>query len=95
MWLAERDLHRRDVQTTLTFKLESLANTNRNHIRSLEQQIKDAVDDNIRRMRQSEMEKVQEKYNQKYAEIKATADSADLYTTLLVNGVITIMKEGS
>lgn len=95
MWLAERDLHRRDVQTTLTFKLESLANTNRNHIRSLEQQIKDAVDDNIRRMRQSEMEKVQEKYNQKYAEIKATADSADLYTTLLVNGVINIMKEGS
>lgn len=95
MWLAERDLHRRDVQTTLTFKLESLANMNRNHIRSLEQQIKDAVDDNIRRMRHSEMENVQEKYNQKVAEIKATADSADLYTTLLVNGVITIMKEGS
>ena len=45
-------------------------------------------------MRQSELETVQENYNQKYAEIKATAERADIYTTLLVNGVITIMKGG-
>jgi ATP-dependent helicase HepA len=92
MWLAESKTHKRDVKTTTTFKLESLANTHRNRIRSLEQQIEDVFDDNIRRMRQSELETVQENYSRKVAEIKETAAQAEIYTTLLVNGVITILE---
>ena len=94
-WLKAREEHKKDIKTTTTFKLESLANTHRNRIRTLEQQISDAMDDNIRRMRQSELETVQEKYEQKVRRIKETADRAEIYTTLLVNGVISIMKEGS
>ena len=92
MWLAERDIHKLDVKTTITFKLESLANTHRNRIRSLEQQVRDAFDDNIRRMRQSELETAQEQYERKVTDIKETADRAEIYTTLLVNGVISIME---
>ena len=91
MWLAERDIHKRDVKTTITFKLESLANTHRNRIRSLEQQVRDAFDDNIRRMRQSELETAQGQYERKVTDIKETADRAEIYTTLLVNGVISIL----
>lgn len=93
MWLAAREAHKRDVNTTVTFKLESLANTQRNRIRSLEQQVRDALDESIKRMRQSELENVQEQYEHKVLAIKQSADRAEIYTTLLVNGVITI-EEG-
>lgn len=94
MWLAEKEKHKRDVNTTVSFKLESLANTHRNRIRFLEQQYRDALDENIKRMRQSELETVQEQYERKVSSIKETASRVEIYTTLLVNGVITIMKEG-
>ena len=92
MWSAERNKHKRDVGATMTFKLESLTNTHRNRIRTLEQQVADAFDANIRRMRQSELETVQENYLRKVAAIKETADQAELYATSLVNGIITIME---
>ena len=91
-WLAERDKHKQDVNTTVTFKLESLANTHRNRIRSLEQQVRDAFDENIKRMRQSELETAQEQYERKVSAIKEAADHAEIYTTLLVNGVISILE---
>jgi len=92
MWLTERDAHKREVNSTTTFKLESLANTHRNRIRTLEQQIRDALDGNYKRMRQSELETAQEQYDQKVAAIKETADRAEIYSTLLVNGVISVME---
>lgn len=92
LWLEERDKHKRDVKETITFKLESLVNTHRNRVRSLEQQVRDAFDDNIRRMRQSELETVQENFSRKVASIKQTAEQAEIYTTLLVNGVMTVLE---
>ena len=91
-WLTAREIHKRDIKTTLSFKLESLANTNRNRIRSLEQQVTDAVDENIRRMKQSELETAREDYARKVSSIKETADRADIYTTLLMNGVVTVVE---
>lgn len=44
-------------------------------------------------MRQSELDTVREKYSRKITEIKEIADKADVLTTLLVNGVITIMGD--
>lgn len=91
-WMRARAEHKRDVNATITFKLESLANNQRNRIRSLEQQVKDSFDDSIRRMKMSELETVQENYSRKVNEIKALSTKADIYTTLLVNGVIKIME---
>lgn len=91
-WMDARTKHKRDVTTTITFKLESLANNQRNRIRSLEQQIQDAFDDSIRRMKMSELETVQENYSRKVNEIQSLAAKADIYTTLLVNGIITVME---
>ena len=92
LWLAEREKYKRDVNTTVTFKLECLANTHRNRIRSLEQQVRDAFDESIRRMRQSELETAQEQYECRVSIIKETSDRADIYATLLVNGVISILE---
>ena len=58
----------------------------------LEQQIQDAFDDSIRRMKMSELETVQENYSRKVNEIQSLAAKADIYTTLLVNGIISVME---
>ncbi len=93
LWMNERDSFKRDVQATVTFKLESLANTQRNRVRGLEQQIQDAVDENIRRMRKSELENAQEKYNRKVQTTRDTAERAEIFTALLVNGVVSVTEE--
>ena len=46
-------------------------------------------------MYQSELETAKENYNKKVAEIKDMTQKADIYATLLINGVITITKEGN
>lgn len=91
-WMDARTKHKQDVTTTIAFKLESLANNQRNRIRSLEQQIQDTFEDSIRRMKMSELETVQENYSRKVNEIQSLAAKADIYTTLLVNGIITVME---
>lgn len=93
MWLEAREKHKSEIKALEAYKLESITNTFRNRIHSLEQQIKDAYDENIKRMRQSELDTVREKYSRKITEIKEIADKADVLTTLLVNGVITIMGD--
>lgn len=93
MWLEAREKHKSEIKALEAYKLESITNTFRNRIRSLEQQIKDAYDENIKRMRQSELDTVREKYSRKITEIKEISDKADVLTTLLVNGVITIMGD--
>lgn len=93
MWLEAREKHKSEIKALEAYKLESITNTFRNRIRSLEQQIKDAYDENIKRMRQSELDTVREKYSRKITEIKEIADKEDVLTTLLVNGVITIMGD--
>lgn len=58
MWLEAREKHKSEIKALEAYKLESITNTFRNRIRSLEQQIKDAYDENIKRMRQSELDTV-------------------------------------
>ena len=91
-WMQARDEHKKDVNNVIIFKLESLANNHRNRIRFLQQQMNDAYDESIRRMRMSELETVQASYERKVNEIKAMSEKADIYTTLLINGSVTVMK---
>ena len=77
----------------MTYRVESLANTHRNRVRMLEQQINDALDTAIRRMRMSELETVQEQYARKLNEVQQVASRADIFSTPLVNGVLTVVEE--
>ena len=91
LWQSARDAHKRDVQNTVAFKLESLSNNHRGKVRTLETLIQDSIDDGIRRMRMSELESVKERFKQKEDKIHEMAQKADIYATLLVNGVISIV----
>jgi hypothetical protein len=91
-WQAAKEKHLSDSANIAMFKLESLENTHRNRVRSLEQQINDAFDESIRRMKISELETVQVDFSKKIDDIKTAQSRADIHTALLANGVIVIEK---
>lgn len=91
-WAKAKEKHLSDAANVAMFKLESLENTNRNRVRALEQQIQDALDDSIRRMKTGELESVQAEYQMKVENIRASKARADIHTALLANGVIVIEK---
>lgn len=93
MWLSARDAHKRDVNTTLNFKLESIANNQRNRIRSLEQKIQDSVSESIKRMHIGELEEAKDSYDNKVEEIREQASKSDIYATLLVNGILIVGRD--
>ena len=89
-WKAAKEKYLSDAANTAMFRLESLENTHRNRVRALEQQISDAFDDQIKRMKLGELETVQADFDKRAASIQADQTRSDIHTTLLANGIIVV-----
>ena len=74
------------------YKLESISSNYRNRKRTLEQKMRDAFEEKIRRMYQSELNTATEKYHIKVDEINERASRADIHTALIANGIIDIRR---
>lgn len=90
MWTKERQECIEDANLSASYKLGSLESNFKHRKRGLEQQIKEAYDENIIRMKQSELENATERYEAKVASIKQQIAQSDIHTTLIANGVIRI-----
>lgn len=67
-----------------------LKNNYQNRKLVLERLIAEATDDRIAVSRRSELENATQRYQQKVAEIEAKIAKADIHTTLIANGIITV-----
>jgi 6-phosphogluconolactonase/glucosamine-6-phosphate isomerase/deaminase len=90
MWYKDRQECIEDANLSASYKLESLASNFKHRKRNLEQQIREAHEENIIRMKQSELENATERYEVKVASIKQQIAQSDIHTTLIANGVIRI-----
>ncbi|MDY3144444.1 MAG: hypothetical protein SOW06_03675 [Succinivibrionaceae bacterium] len=54
--------------------------------------IEHTPDENIKTMHKSQLEKVDARYEKDVAAVKETSKKDDIYTTLLVNGVVTVLE---
>lgn len=90
LWQEEKTKYINNVQNTANFKLESISSNYRNRKRNLEQKIREAFDERIRRMYQSEFETATENYNARVSEINNRTSKADIHITLVANGIIVI-----
>ena len=90
MWQAEKAQHTESTRQVARYKLESLKNNYRNRKLVLERKIAEAGDERIATMHRSELENATQRYQQKVAEIEAKIAKADIHTTLIANGVITV-----
>ena len=92
LWQHEKEAYLAGIQSTAAYKLESISSSYRNRRRNLEQKIRDAFEEKIRRMYQSELNTAAEKYQIKVDEINDHASRADIHTALIANGVIEIER---
>ena len=69
LWQREKETYLSGIQSTANYKLESISSNYRNRKRTLEQKIRDAFDEKIRRMYQSELSTATENYQTKVNEI--------------------------
>ena len=92
LWQHEKGIYISSIQSTANYKLESISSNYRNRKRTLEQKIRNAFDEKIRRMYQSELSTATEKYQLKVDEINDRASRADIHTSLIANGIIEIKR---
>ncbi len=92
LWHQEKEKYLAGIQSTANYKLESISSNYRNRKRTLEQKIRDAFDEKIRRMYQSELATATERYQIKVDEINDRAARADIHTSLIANGIIEIKR---
>ena len=92
LWQREKESYLAGIQSTANYKLESISSNYRNRRRTLEQKIRDAFEEKIRRMYQSELNTATEKYQIKVDEINDRAARADIHTALIANGIIEIKR---
>lgn len=75
------------------FRLESLGNNFRNRKRRIEQEIANATNENILRMKQSELYNIENEYKDKVETINAETARTDIHTKLLVNGILRVSAD--
>lgn len=92
LWQQEREAYFSEIRNTANYKLESIGSNYRNRRRTLEQKIRDAFDENIRRMYQSELNTATERHQAKVDEINDCASRADIHTALIANGIIEVKR---
>ena len=91
-WQKEKNAALREAENLAAFKLETLTNNFRNKKRSLNQKIREEVNESIRRMHVSELEHAQQNYDLKVEAIKKQQAQTDIHTTLIANGILEVVQ---
>ena len=90
IWQTEKKKHADSTRQVASYKLESLKNNFRNRRLVLERKIAEADDERIVKMRSAELDNAEQRYKKKVAEIESQIAQADIHTTLIANGIITV-----
>lgn len=89
-WQKECAEHKKAVELSANYKLESIRNNYMSRKRVLEAQIADIEDSSITRMHRAELENATEKYESKVAEIEESKVQADIHVALIAKGIMHI-----
>lgn len=90
MWQEAKAKHTQSTRQTANYKLESIKNNYKNRRLLLERKIAEDDDERISLMHRMELENATQRYEQKVTEIEAQIARADIHTTLVANGIITV-----
>lgn len=89
-WQTECIRHKKAVELSANYKLESIRNNYMSRKRVLEAQIADIEEGSIVRMHRAELANVTERYESKVAEIEQSKVQADIHVTLIAKGIMQI-----
>ena len=92
LWRAARANHMAENRKLVEHRIQSLTISHRARSKVLEDQIESATDEKIRRMKQGELARADRDCERRIADLKRLSDSADIHTTLVVQGLLTLTR---
>ncbi len=93
LWSEARAKHQRRTQELAAYRRESLATSHRARISLLEEQLKQANDEKIQRMRQSQITAAEADYARRIQELDIAMERAELISDPVAHGVL-IVEQG-
>jgi len=93
LWQKEREKFKNDADSLCRFKIESLFRSVDVRKNIAKKQIDETSDEKIKKMRESEILRLEREFIEKKQKFEDTAKLADIHTTLLVNGVLIVKEE--
>ncbi|MDE0168727.1 MAG: helicase-related protein [bacterium] len=92
LWDKARKRHVAENARIVDHRLQSLKVSHRAREQVLREQLASAAHENIRRMRESQLERAQEDYEQTVSRLRASAEEADILATVVVHGTMRIQR---
>ena len=93
LWSEVRAKHKQQNLQLVDFRRESLSTSHQARIGLLHEQLNHAENENIRRMRQSQLETAEADYNRRVQELDDATVRADIVTELVAYGKIIVSEE--
>jgi len=95
LWFEARDKHRQRTQELAEYRRESLSTSHRARIELLEEQLKQASNDKIQKMRQSQIAAAETDYARHIQDLDIAMERAELTAEPVAYGVIHIVGDAS
>ncbi|WP_420611488.1 DEAD/DEAH box helicase [Candidatus Spongiisocius sp.] len=92
LWHKARKRHVAENARIVDHRLQSLKVSHRAREEVLREQLASAAHENIRRMRESQLERAQEDYEQTVSRLRASAEEADILASVVVHGTMRIQR---
>ena len=92
LWIDARTKHRQRTQELAEYRRESLSTSHRARIALLEEQLKQATNDKIQKMRQSQIAAAEADYARRIQELDIAMERADVIASPVAYGTIEISK---
>ncbi|MCY4368114.1 MAG: helicase-related protein [bacterium] len=92
LWHKARKRHVAENARIVDHRLQSLKVSHRAREDVLREQLASAVHENIRRMRESQLERAQEDYEQTVSRLRASTEEADIMASVVVHGTMRIQR---
>lgn len=93
LWSEARAKHRRRTQELAEYRRESLATSHRARIALLEEQLKQASNEKIQKMRQSQIAAAEADYARRIQDLDIAMERADITAGTVAYGVLTVEGE--
>jgi len=90
LWESEKADHQSKTEEMVRFKIESLETSHRGRGNVISDQIENATNEKIRKMKQAQLNNIQTDYEQKRSELETAASAADIHARPVVFGTLIV-----
>ena len=88
VWKAQKEEYLMEAQQIIMFKLESLVSSQQGQVRAIQNQLSKTTNERIKVMRQGQLERLEQVFKDKQADLQTEIDRCDIIATKLATGIL-------